>query len=1047
VSFLLLGSALAAGAALSWLHLRPAGVRRAAWVPSLQHLRGASPRTRRALPLEEPLAWALRAACLLLVLLGTWASRSGCAEDVPPVAVVDPAATASAWAKAQALAPTRLGFVGQRPLVEGEAKGPLEAALRACSDTLAACLLRTADSLGRPVLLVGPLASTEWRLALAQRAKPFAFVRTEKAEAQAPAEARVPPPVSNVRLDATSDAARLWAAALQSAATQSDAAAAPIGVAEGAPVVVVAPGPPPSTPLAPGALTLLAVAGPSIAQPDSPAAKLEDGMGLLFPDPLDLAAGTAGLGLHTSLAFAPDARFTPVLRVLARAKGPGAPLLALAATAEELGSWAHEGSLLPLARAVLAAGLDGPTQVRTAPPGGALGWTDGLGQAVPVGLLDVSPGRYLRTDGRVVLQLERPDVQGTDAPDDAALAHLGGRPFLLGPAGRPRLPALLFSVALGLWLWGVLLTRRLRRAWLPALAFAVGLALLVADAHWAKQATAAWTARLAVPAGPSAEALATLARAASVTGVRTLDASWLACASPSALAPCTPLGSVGWASSAPTGVDMLLFDVNAPRVDVLSVESPREVPLGSAAEVWTTLRVRRAEGRHVTLSVRSTSAAPATEEFPVDGRDVVRTVRLALSPLSEGVAFLAVEARVKEAPQAEDGRLLALAARTSAKRRLVLAAAPGWEARAVAAALQTEGASVDVLSLLGTRAVVARGRPARSPSDVLHQPEALQGVGLLALVGFGAGDLDAAARDGLRRYVASGGAALLLQAPGAAAALGVEVPELVGTTPLQPLVGQVWPLDGVPFRGYAPPAHVQSPPGMAVLGRLGAAGESAMAPWVLGRALGQGRFAVVTAPDIWRLSPPGRGSQAYRHVLARLVGWLEAPAASRGHLVLAEDWSSLRLEGGARPQLFPLPAEGPADGLAVDAVELATFNHSPRASLRAAAAGQHHPFLELEGPEALAAAWHRLPTPPSWKQDVRLRASDAAFSVLAGLLVLEALGRRRYGGSGGSGSRARSAASSLETGGTISGEGRSQRASATPAAREAARNAASSLAA
>jgi hypothetical protein len=1046
VSFLLLGSALASLAALSWLHLRPAGVRRAAPVPSVQHLHGASPRTRRALPLEEPRAWALRAASLLLVLVGTWASRSGCGEDVRPVAVVDPDASLAAWTAARTLAPTRLGFAAERPLVEGEATGPLEASLQACSDTKAACLLRTADSCGRPLVLVGAFASAEWRLALAQRAKPFAFLRTEKAAAAALAESTATPPLANVRLLGTEDATRLWAAALQTAAGETDAASAS-GLLQAAPVVAVAEGPLPSTLPSAAALTLLSVAGPSVAQPDSPAAQREEHSGLLLPDPLDLAAGTAGLGLHTSLAFQEDARFTSVLRLLARAKDAGAPLLALAATAEELGTWAHEGSLLPLARAVLAAGLKAPTLLRTAPAGGALGWTDGLGQEAPVGLLDVSPGRYQRTDGRVALQLARTEVPGVDALDDAALLHLGGRPFLKAPSARPGLPALLFSSALGVWLWGAFLTRRVRQAWLPGLAFAVGLALLLADVRWARVSTAAWTARLAVPNGPSANALAGLARAASVTPVQGLDASWLACASPSALAPCTPLGTVGWASGAPSGVDTLLFDAQAPRVDVLAVESPREVRLGTAAEVWTTVRVRRAEGRHLALTVRSTSAAPASEEFLVEGVDVVRKVRLALSPLAEGVAFLAVEARVPEEPQAEDGRLLALAARAASKRRLVLSSAPGWEARAVATALQGEGVTVDVLSLLGARAVVARGQPPRTPQDVLRDKEALQGIGVLALVGFGPKDLDAAAREGLRRYVGAGGAALLLQAPGAAAALGVEVPGLAPTTPLQPLVGQVAPLDGVAFRGYAPAAHLHPPAGMAVLGRLGPAGEGDAAPWVLGRAFGQGRFLVVTAPDMWRLSPPGRGSEAYRQVLARLLGWLEAPEAARGRLVLAEGWESLRLEGGAESAPVPLPAQGLADGLAVDAVELATFNHSPRASLRAAAARQHHPFLELEGPEALAAAWHRLPAPPRWRQDVPLRKSDVAFSALAFLLALEALARRRYSGSGGSGSRARSEASAAETGGTTSGEGLSQRANTTPASREAARLATASVAA
>jgi hypothetical protein len=426
----------------------------------------------------------------------------------------------------------------------------------------------------------------------------------------------------------------------------------------------------------------------------------------------------------------------------------------------------------------------------------------------------------------------------------------------------------------------------------------------------------------------------------------------------------------------------------------------------------------------------------------VEGPDVVRTLRLVLSPLQEGVAFVAVEARVADEPQAEDGRLLALAARVQAEHRLVLAAAPGWESRAAAAALQTRGAQVDVLSLLGTRAVVARGRAAQAPRDVLEDASGLEGVGLLALVGFGQRELDGSAAAGLRHYVESGGAALVLDAPGAAAALGVEVPPVAATAPLRPLVGQLASLEAFSFRGYAPPFTFHAPAGAAVLGRLGPAGQAELLPWVVGRAVGKGRVAVVTAPDVWRVSPPGEGREAYLRLLARLVGWLEAPLASRHGAVLSEDWAGLRLEKeSAAARFIPLPTTERVDGLAVDTVDVATFNHSARAALRAAAAGAHHPFLELEGTQALASAWGRLPAPPRWKTDVRMRASESTFAALAGLLVLEALARRRYGAGGGRGRRESSAASVEETGGTTSGEGLSQRANETPASRAAARRA------
>jgi hypothetical protein len=222
-----------------------------------------------------------------------------------------------------------------------------------------------------------------------------------------------------------------------------------------------------------------------------------------------------------------------------------------------------------------------------------------------------------------------------------------------------------------------------------------------------------------------------------------------------------------------------------------------------------------------------------------------------------------------------------------------------------------------------------------------------------------------------------------------------------------------------------------------VLGRVGTPGEAATAPWVVGRAVGLGRIAVVTAPDLWRVSAPGTGRQAYRGLLLRLVGWLEAPRASRAGIVLAEDWASLRVQESAGERSVPLPAPAPVDGLVVDPVDLASFVRVPRARLRAEAARLRHPFLEPDGAEALGAAWHRLPPAPRWKLPLPLRASDAAWCALAALVALEALARRLYRGAGGSGTRVRTAPSSGDTGGTTTGDGRNQRANEAAAARAA----------
>jgi hypothetical protein len=1046
VTALALGAALGAAAVLSWLHLRPSGARLAEAIPSLQHLAGPSPRQRRSPHLEEPLAWALRLATLTLALLGGWLARSHPPGSLRPLVVVDPEASAAGFEAARATSGDGplLGFRGERPLALGEVPPPVREALEACSDTRAACLLRAAERSEQRLLLVGPFSAAEWRLALARHRRGFAFLRTPGAEAPAEGPRAPPTRLASIRLAGGGSAARVWAAALSWVASQTPAegGGAPPEVAVGA-------GPGGAAAAADTGLRVVAVEQPSAADAAHPTAEPHPGTGVVLPDPLDLAAGTPGLGLHTSLRFLPDSGFTQLLPFLVRRRVGGATTLAVAATPEDVGAWAHQGSLVPLARAVLASVLPGPAFTDAPPVGGPLGWTDDEGHLAPVGLLDVHPGRYLRSDGKAVLQLARTVAPGLDVLDDAALVGLGGHPWGGPPATPPPLPALLLSSALLLWLSAVWLTRRARRAWLPAAGVAAGLVLLAADAGWQSESTAAWEALLALPRGPASGELLSLARQAGVAARLRGEASAPSCGLASAASPCSLLATVGRADAPAPGVDALLFDAERPRVDVLSVQTPAEVPLGTAAELWATLRVRHAQGGRVTVTAHSTSAAPVSTELSVDGPDVLRVARLAVSPLSEGVGFVAVEASLPGEPQAQDGRLVALAARRRKLRRMVLAAAPGWEARAAAEALEVAGGTVEVLTLLGAQAVVARGHPPEDPRQLLRQPEALRGVDVLAVVGFSAGALDGPAAEGLRRFVLGGGAALVLEAPAAAAALGFDVTPAAATAPLTGLSGR-WGEDGADFafRGYLPPPALQLPAGTTVLGRLGPAGTAPTQPWVVGRALGQGRVALVTAPDFWRLSSPGQGREAYRGLLAHLLGWLEAPRAARG-VVLAEDWASLRVEDGTSTRTVALPTPGPVDGLPVEAVDLASLLRWPRARLRAEAAGALHPFLETEGAAALVAAWQRLPPPPRWRRRLPLRASDVAWCTLAGLLVLEALARRLYGGGGGGGGgrRASTAPSSEEAGETTSGEGRSQRASAVLAARAAALRAGASFAA
>jgi len=1034
---LLLGAALAAAAALSWLHLRPAGEARAVAVPSVQHVTGPAERRRRLPPLEEPLALGLRLGALALALLGVVCARLGCTGDARAVAVADPA-SAGACARARTVAGTAavLCFDGETPRASGEEAARLELLATACSDTRAACLLRAAGSTGRPILVVGALENAEWGPALAGLPGGFAFLRAPPRR-DSPAPAAEAPPGAALRLDGRSAAAQVWAAALAEALVRPGA---PPPAGGALPGIVVQDAGWAAAPRGDSALTVTVLDGALPPGPAHPAVERRRGTGLVLPDPLDLAAGTAGLGLQTSLAFVPDPRFDLPIPVAAVRRTPAGVELAVAATEEDLGRWAHEGDLVPLARALLAAALSPPASASRPPVGGALGWTGVEGRPAPLGLLDVAPGDYRRSDGRVAFHLVRARAPGTDPLDDRALRSLGGRPWTGPSRGEMPWAAALLGAALGAWLLGMLATRQVRRAWVPGLAVAALLALLEAGAALPAERKARWVAALAVPPGPESRRLEDALGRTSVA----LEPAPARCAAPGAGAPCALVATVGSASAPPEGADALVFDQARPRVDLLGVDAPGEVPLGSAAGVWATVRIRRAAGLPVLVSVHSTGAAPARAELRVDGPDEVRTVRLSISPLSEGVIYLAAEALVPGEPQAQDGRLLALAARSRTSRRLVLATSPAWEARAATEALDTTGARVDALTLVGSRAVAARGGSPEDPRQVLRDTDRLEALDLLVLVGFSE-DLDAAAAAGLRRYVERGGGALLLSSPGAARALGMAIPPLAAAAPERSLVAALGTGETLAFRGYAPSAPAMLLPGTEVLGRLGDPGDSAPLPWLVGRALGLGRVAAATAPDVWRLSPPGRGREAYRSVLRSLVGWLEAPRASRAGVVLSDDWASLRPADASSAALAPLSAPGVIAGLPVDSLDSAALIGWPRARLRAAAARTGHPFLEPDGAEELALALERLPPPPRWTGSISLRSSDAAFVLLAALVVLEALARRLYRRTGGR--RANNALSSGDTGGSATGAGRSQRDSATAAARAAAaRDGASSAA-
>ena len=926
-------AALAGAAALTYAHLRPRGARAALRFPSLQHVAGTAARRRRSAPLEQVGSWALRLAVLAVALLGIWAARRG-----PPQAIL---LTDEIRDGAPGLEDTAawLAFEGDTARFGGEDLAPAAIALRSCSDTRPACLLRAAARTGRPLVLKSAFPR-EWEEPLREANVSFQFVRVPPADALAGPAAGAPARPA-VRLRGTTGAARLWAAAIESAAAGSKAA-----------LEIADDGPPP-----PGWKGVIATSGPSPAVPWRPAVEVIPARGIALEDPLELAAGVPALPLGASLRFAGDPRFhSHFAGLVAERDGT----IALAATPSELGRWAHEGRLVPLARAVLALASPAPLRVKSPPPGGKAPWTDGAGLPAGVGVVDVAPGTYLRKSGDVLLDLARPPALPGPALDDAALERLGGTPWK-SPSGGPARATWLLGLALLLWLVASVPLRS--RSLLPGLVTAALLTLLVADVSRPRTVEPGLVAEAAPELLPALSAIPRVCTAAA----------------------CESLGLATPAGAPKEGATALVFDALQPRIDLLEVRVPGEVPLGSAAEVWATVRVRRAAGRTIEVQARPLGAAGARARVGVSSGDETSAVRLPVVPLAPGLLLVAVEAGLEGEP-ASDGRLVVLGTRQEPARRLLLSATPSWEARSAAEALEALGERPATESTrLATQAVFTRGASRRSPAALLGDAAALRAYDTLVLAGFRAADLPAAAVAGLRHFLEQGGAVLVLGNDGPPAALGWPESGDGDLSLHERLTGTFGGVEAFRFRGYAPGTDVDPPLGAEILGEVELEG-GAPRPWIVGRAVGRGRLAQVTAPDLFRVSPPAGRGPAYRGLLARILAWAEA-APGRPGPALEPGWQGVRMPDGS--------LEGLPSG-----ADPATLVTAPRARLRAALERRHQPFLEIDGAGGLAAAWGRVPRPSPVREQHKLRHDDLVFALLSASIGLEALLRRSRAGQG-----------------------------------------------
>lgn len=932
-------------AAVTALHLRSRPRGAAAPFPSFQHLRGLAPRRQPAWPLEEPLRWALRVLAISLAAAALFLARR---EMRRPVALlVEPGS--SSWSDARAFVHAASGsavaltFDRDRPLVEASPKAAeagerARRTLAACSATFQACFTRAATALGAEALVVSSLRSPGDTLSTLG---PFRYVRTSPPEAVDARDEPDKPGSTRVVLRGASPAARIWASALTAAAGEMGAGETEItvadriedGSAEGdrTPVVLVP-----------------VVAAGTLARAEKVGA-------VSLPEDAALAAGADALVLASSLALNADASLRPLVAPVLAARGR---TVLAAATPEDLGSWAHSPVLMALARVVLfESGRS--RRVSEAVPGSHRWRSIPSGDIAPVGLVDVAPGRYERDDGRVDFFLAR-DARPATPLSDAELASLGGRRLdaLPAPAPAAAWPLALLSAALALRL--VDLPRRRPLALLLFALSAGALGLLAVDPALSRQAAVRNAALASGRLSPSLP-----------DSVREPD-----CSFPGSARPCALTARAAFADEA-AGSNAVVFPPGRPRVDILSWELPPEIRTGEAALLRVTLKTRRAAGRELTLTVRPTSGrtAQASRTISSDGEALALSVPVLAA--TEGVSFAPFQASVGED---SDSGVVTIVTRSRQPRRLVLAAAPGWEARAAGEALAKRG-TTERITRLGATAVLARGAPPQEPLDRLAGD--LSAIDLIVLSGFTSKDLAGAREAALSRYASGGGAILFLGGPPRLSSL--PLPETVEpSAEASNLPSRVTGSIGertLTFVGF-PSWKTTLPTAGLVLARLDGA------PWIVGRGVGRGRIAAVTAPDAWRAGVPG-SSADYEALLSDVVGWLEAGRAGAS-ISLSPDFRSL--VSGDASVLLPVAA---ISGLPVDPVDPLSLLPPGPARERVLARRLHLPFLSADSAPELASLLARIPEQPPLPRRVSARNVNAIWLALCAFLAAEVFLRRR----------------------------------------------------
>lgn len=820
----LLTGLVVALAAVTWAHLKRTGQAQATPFPSLQHLGGPTVPRRRRPRLDDVLGWALRCGVLMCLVAGVCADRQQLYPGpLPRVVLIDPATGAQGWAlAAHGARDTRLGFEQGQVRAEGELANWLAPIVRACSASVRRCLARAAVHAQRPVLVVAAPSTSGWEgldeftADLEWLEVPSQPAGESVAEPTAQATAFAAPSIERV---GTSAAAWVWAAALREAA----------GTMTGSLTVAVCD---PGSCEADAGAKVVALTGPREAEAGWPAVRSLP----VHAVQLDVSvAQTPALVVEASLSF--EASPSQFIGGLAAQRGRE---VAVAATEADLGRWAHEGQLLPLARVLLNT-LGAQRTSTDWPLGGR--WRDEHGTAVPLGVLDLAPGKYTRADGTVVVQLTRASTETTTR-------QVG--PHRAQPAWS--LPCTLFAVALV-----VLVVASLRERRVSSGLLALGAAVVLSVWLLNVQREAPRVPRQAVRLGVGLD---------EAVAEAVLDAGL-------SLAPCaeclevarldTPRGA------AVAGSSGVVFSLTQPRVDVLSVRAPDELVLGQAAQVEVAIRVRRAAGQLLTVNAAPSHGAPTARTLTVDGADVVLGVTLPVVPLLAGVENVTVEASV---PGAEDAAQTSCEVVSRRVRRMVLAGAPSWDARFAKEALRTHAdGETATLTRIGATAVQAMGVARADPLRLVVTPHALDDVATVVLTGFTTAELAGAPARALTAFVEGGGALVFLGSSGI---------EALGWPSLGSPEGPDKRLAALLEPGAEPIeiTAVSMPPSTGPLAHEVLASVGGQ-PWVVGRAQGLGRVTVVRGTDLFRLSPVAGQEGVAERVFFRALGWAEAaPSAA-----------------------------------------------------------------------------------------------------------------------------------------------------------------------